>query len=40
MAGDASRFKGKGFQSNPQNINRKGQPRKGIAQVNAMLLEE
>lgn len=40
MAWEVEHFKGKDFRSNPQNINRKGQPKKGIAKVNAALLEE
>lgn len=40
MAWEVEHFKGKDFRSNPQNINRKGQPKKGIAKVNAMLLDE
>lgn len=30
MRGDISRLKGKGFDKNPQNINRKGRPRKPV----------
>lgn len=40
MAWEIEHFKGKDFRANPQNINRKWQPKKGIAKINASLIEE
>ena len=40
MAGEIEHIKGKGFDKNPQNINRKGRPRKLITDVIAQLEEQ
>ena len=40
MAGEIEHIKGKGFDKNPQNINRKGRPRKLISDVIAQLEEQ
>lgn len=40
MAWEIEHFKGKDFASNPQNINRKWRPRKGISAVTAELAEK
>lgn len=39
MAGEIEHIRGKGFDANPQNINMKGRPKKGISLVNAELAE-
>ena len=40
MAGEIEHIKGKGFDKNPQNINRNGRPRKLITDVIAQLEEQ
>ena len=40
MAGEIEHIKSKGFDKNPQNINRKGRPRKLISDVIAQLEEQ
>ena len=40
MAGEIEHIKGKGFDKNPQNINRNGRPRKLISDVIAQLEEQ
>lgn len=40
MAGEIEHIKGKGFDANPQNINRNGRPRKLVGTVNKELEEK
>ena len=40
MRGNPDKIKGKGFDKHPENINRKGQPRKLVSEINKQLKDE